>query len=186
MSPPVIAAIAALLLAVTWWIATHNRLIALQQHLRESWADIDVELKRRWELIPNLVETVKGYAQYERETLERLMTLRGQAMAAPNDAASHARVESALLLGLKQVFALAEGYPVLKADAHYLALQKELAITEDRIAAARRFYNGNVRDLNRLREQFPSNLVAGRMAIRPAKYFELSSDAERIVPRVRV
>ena len=185
MTPPVIAAIAVVLLALTWAITTHNRLIALQQHLRESWADIDVELKRRWELIPNLVETVKGYAQYERETLERLMTLRGTAMKAP-DAASHARAETALMMGLKQVFALAEGYPVLKADAHYLALQKELAITEDRIAAARRFYNGNVRDVNRLREQFPSSLIASRMAIRPAKYFELSSDAERVVPRVVV
>jgi LemA protein len=173
-------------LALVWTVATHNRLVALQQHLRESWADIDVELKRRWELIPNLVATVKGYAEYERGTLERLMELRSRAMAVPGDAASHAREETALMLGLKQVFAVAEGYPVLKANTQYAALQKELAITEDRIAAARRFYNGNVRDLNRLREQFPSNLVAGRMAIRPATYFELGSEAERVVPRVQV
>ena len=173
-------------LALVWYVATHNLLAALRQHLRESWADIDVELKRRWELIPNLVETVKGYATYERETLERLVALRSKAMAAPDNAAAHATAESALLLGLKQVFALAEGYPTLKADKHYVALQKELAITEDRIAAARRFYNGNVRDLNRLREQFPSSIVAGRMSIPEAKYFELSSDAERVVPRVEV
>ena len=174
------------LLVVVWAIATHNRLVALRQHLRESWADIDVELKRRWNLIPNLVETVKGYATYERETLERLMALRSKAMAVPGDPAAHAQEESALLMGLKQVFALVEGYPTLKADAHYMALQKELAITEDRIAAARRFYNGNVRDLNRLREQFPASLVAGQMSIPEAKYFELSSDAERVVPRVQV
>lgn len=181
---PLIVAGGVVLLGVIWAIATHNRLVALRQHLRESWADIDVELKRRWDLIPNLVETVKGYATYERATLERLMALRSTAMAVPGDPAAHAREESALLLGLKQVFAIAEGYPTLKADAHYRVLQKELAITEDRIAAARRFYNGNVRDLNRMREQFPSSFLAGKVP--PAKYFELSSDAERVVPRVEV
>jgi LemA protein len=185
MSPLIVVA-AVVLLPLLWATATHNRLVALRQHLRESWSDIDVELKRRWDLIPNLVETVGGYAAFERETLERLMALRSRAMAVPGDPAAHAREESAMLLGLGQVFAVAEAYPALKADAHYLLLQRELANTEDRIAAARRFYNGNVRDLNRLREQFPSSLVAGRMAIRPAKYFELSSDAERVVPRVPV
>ena len=186
MKPELMVAGAVALVVVVWAIATHNRLVALRQHLRESWADIDVELKRRWELIPNLVETVKGYAQYERETLERVIALRNSAMAAPDRAAAHATAESALLLGLKQVFALAEGYPTLKADTHFRTLQKELAITEDRIAAARRFYNGNVRDLNRVREQFPSSIIATRMAIPEAEYFELSSDAERVVPRVEV
>jgi LemA protein len=184
VTPLAALVLAGIAIPVVWYVATHNRLVALRQHLRESWADIDVELKRRWDLIPNLVETVKGYAQFERETLERLMALRSTAMAVPGDAAAHAREETALMLGLKQVFALAEGYPQLKADRHYVVLQKELANTEDRIAAARRFYNGNVRDINRLREQFPTSIVAGRMEIRPAKYFELSSDAERVVPRV--
>lgn len=183
---PLYVAGAVALLAIIWTIAIHNRVVTLAQSLRESWADIDVELKRRWELIPNLVETVKGYATYERETLEKLMALRSSAMAVPGDPAAHATEETALMLGLKQVFAVVENYPVLKADAHYLALQKELAITEDRIAAARRFYNANVRDLNRLREQFPSSIIAGRMAIPAAKYFELSSEAERVVPRVEV
>lgn len=186
MTTPLWTALGVALLAVLWAVATHNRLVTLRQHLRESWADIDVELKRRWELIPNLVETVKGYATYERDTLERLLALRGKAMAIPGAPASHATAETALMLGLKQVFAIAEGYPTLKADAHYLALQKELAITEDRIAAARRFYNGNVRDLNRMREQFPSSIIAGRLSIPEAQYFELSSDAERVVPRVGV
>lgn len=186
MSPPLIGAVAALALLVLWVIVMHNRLVSLQQHLRESWADIDVELKRRWELIPNLVETVKGYAAHERETLERLLALRGNAMAAPDTATAHAAAESALLVALRQVFVMAEGYPELKANQHYQVLQKELAITEDRIAAARRFYNGNVRDVNRMREQFPSSIIASRMAIRRAAYFELSSDAERVVPRVQI
>ena len=185
MNPLYVAGALALLVMI-WAIALHNRVVMLRQQLRESWADIDVELKRRWELIPNLVETVKGYATYERETLEKLMALRSSAMAVPGDPAAHAAQETALMLGLKQVFAVVENYPVLKADAHYAALQKELAITEDRIAAARRFYNGNVRDMNRMREQFPSNIIAGRMGIPEAKYFELSSDAERVVPRVEV
>ena len=181
---PLYVAGGVLVVVILWYIITHNRLVSLQQHLRESWADIDVELKRRWELIPNLVETVKGYAAYERETLERLLALRGNAMAAADTAAAHATAESALLMALRQVFVMAEAYPELKANQHYQVLQKELAITEDRIAAARRFYNGNVRDLNRMREQFPSSIVASRMAIRPATYFELTNGAERVVPRV--
>lgn len=186
MSPPVIGAAAAAAALVLWVIVMHNRLVSLQQHLRESWSDIDVELKRRWELIPNLVETVTGYAAYERETLDRLVALRGQAMAAPDTAKAHGIAESALLLALRQVFVMAENYPELKANRHFLMLQQELAVTEDRIAAARRFYNANVRDLNRMREQFPSSIVAARMAIPPATYFELSSDAERVVPRVQI
>ena len=185
MRPLAIAGVI-VLLVILWTIVIHNRLVSLQQHLRESWSDIDVELKRRWELIPNLVETVKGYAAYERETLEKLLALRGKAMAAPDTARAHGLAESALLMALRQVFVMAEAYPTLKADQHYRALQKELAITEDRIAAARRFYNANVRDLNRMREQFPSSIVASNMAIRPATYFELSSEAERVVPRVEV
>jgi len=186
MKPELMAALAAALLLVLWIVVTHNRLVSLRQHLRESWSDIDVELKRRWELIPNLVETVKGYAAYERETLDRLVALRGQAMAAPDNARAHGAAESALLMALRQVFVMAEAYPTLKADAHYQVLQKELAITEDRIAAARRFYNANVRDLNRMREQFPSSIVAAQMKVPPANYFELASEAERVVPRVEI
>src|SRR5215470_608022 len=133
----VIVAIGAIgLLLLIWLIATFNRFVRLRQHIKESWADIDVELKRRYDLIPNLVETVKGYAAHERGVFERVIELRNKAAANHGPAASQAVDETALLVGLKQLFAVAEAYPSLKADGNYLALQKELANTEDRIAAA--------------------------------------------------
>ncbi|MCW5776219.1 MAG: LemA family protein [Phycisphaeraceae bacterium] len=187
MEPLLVALVvvaAALLLPGVWFIATYNRFVRLRQHIRESWSGIDVELKRRYDLIPNLVETVRGYARHERETLELVTRLRDQAMIPHGSASEQAVDESALSLGLKRLFALAEAYPALKADTQYLALQKELANTEDRIAAARRFFNANVRELNQLRETFPTNLVGGMMSVAPASFFELSSEAERVVPRV--
>src|SRR5439155_24693717 len=129
------------LLPAVWWIAIYNRFVALKRSVAESWADIDVELKRRYNLIPNLVATVKGYAQYERDTIERVVALRQAAMGNTGSAATQSRDENALQVGLRSLFAIAENYPQLKANANYLALQKELAVTEDRIAAARRFYN---------------------------------------------
>lgn len=171
------------LLALIWFIATYNRFVRLGQHIKDSWAGIDVELKRRYDLIPNLVATVKGYAAHEREVLERVIELRNRAAASHGSAESQAADESSLMLGLKSLFAVAEAYPSLKADRNFLALQQELANTEDRIAAARRFYNGNVRDLNALRAQFPTSLVAGWAKVEPATFFELSSEAERVVPR---
>ena len=172
------------LIPLVWLIATFNRFVRLRQHIKESWADIDVELKRRYDLIPNLVETVKGYAAHERGVLERVIELRNKAAANHGAAASQALDESALLVGLKQVFAVAEAYPRLKADTNYLALQQELANTEDRIAAARRFFNGNVREMNGLCQQFPTNLVGSVFKFEPGTFFELSSEAERVVPRV--
>src|SRR4051812_20868689 len=148
---------AAVLLPLIWVIATFNRFVRLRQHIKESWGDIDVELKRRYDLIPNLVETVKGYARHEREVLERVVQLRNQAAANHGTAASQAADESAMLVGLRHVFAVAEAYPQLKADQNFLMLQKELANTEDRIAAARRFFNGNVRELNALAASFPTS-----------------------------
>lgn len=174
------------LVPLVWAIATFNRFVRLRQYIRESWADIDVELKRRYDLIPNLVETVRGYAKHERETLDMVIRLRNQAAASNGPPAAQAADETAMLLGLKRLFAIAEAYPQLKADTQYLALQKELANTEDRIAAARRFFNANVRDINQLRQTFPSNLVAGVFGIEAAGFFELSNEAERVVPRVNV
>jgi LemA protein len=174
------------LLPLIWFIATYNRLARLRQHIRESWSGIDVELKRRYELIPNLVETVKGYATHERETLEQVIALRNRAAANHGSATSQAVDESALMIGMKRLFALVERYPQLKADAHFLALQKELANTEDRIAAARRFYNGNVREMTQLCETFPSSLVAGGFGFQGGDYFQLESEAERVVPRVEL
>lgn len=172
------------LLPLVWWIATYNRLVRLKHTVKESWSDIDVELKRRYELIPNLVATVKGYAKHEAEVLERVVQLRNAAMQNHGSAASQAKDENALLLGLRSVFAVAEGYPQLKSDANFRALQDELATTEDRIAAARRFFNGNVRELRDLREAFPSSLVAGAMGIAEPTFFELDDANERVVPRV--
>jgi len=175
-----------LLLLLIWGIAHYNRFVRLRNHIRESWSDIDVELKRRYELIPNLVATVKGYAKHEREVLERLMELRSRALASTGEAANQAEDESAMLLGLKSVFALAEGYPELKADRNFLSLQEELALTEDRIAASRRFFNANVRDMNQLCEMFPSSIVANLFGFERGSYFELASEAERVVPKISV
>lgn len=173
-------------LALFWGPLTFNRFVSLRQHIRESWADIDVELKRRYDLIPNLVATVKGYAAHERGVLDRVITLRNRAAANNGPAASQAMDETALLRGLKQLFVLVEAYPELKADRHFRELQKELALTEDRIAAARRFFNANVRDLNVLREQFPTSVIGRLMDVQPATFFELERDAERVVPRVEL
>ena len=173
-----------LLIVLIWFIATYNRFVRLRQHVKESWADIDVQLKRRYELIPNLVETVKGYAKHERETLERVVELRNQARANQGSAESQALTENPMLLALGRMFMLSERYPDLKADQNFLELQQELALTEDRIAAARRFFNGNVRDTRTLCEMFPSSIVANMFGFEQPTYFELDSAAERIVPRV--
>ena len=173
-----------LLIVLLWVIVNYNRFARIRQHIRESWSDIDVELRRRYELVPNLVETVKGYAQHERETLEEVTRLRNKAMANQGSAASQAVDETALLLGLKKLFAVVEAYPTLKADTNFLALQKELSNTEDRIAAARRFYNANVREMNQLCEMFPTNLLASIFGFTAGDYFELDSAAERVVPKV--
>ena len=184
--PFLIAVGVAFLVVLIWLIATYNRFVRLRQHLKESWADIDVELKRRYELIPNLVATVKGYAAHEKEVLEQVTALRNRAAANRGSAASQAVDESALMLGVRKLFAVVEGYPDLKASTGFMALQEQLAETEDRIAAARRFFNGNVRDMNTLRESFPSSIVAGMFDFEAGPFFELESEAERVVPRVQL
>jgi LemA protein len=181
---PIIIVGVVLLLPLIWLIANYNRMARTRQHIKESWSDIDVELKRRYELVPNLVETVKGYAAHERQTLEKVIELRNRAAANHGSATSQAVDETALMLGLKQLFAVAEAYPQLKADAHFLALQKELANTEDRIAAARRFFNGNVREMNQLCQTFPTNLIASAFGFTAGDFFQLDNEAERVVPRV--
>lgn len=181
---PLIVLAAPVLLFLVWFGATYNRFVSLRQHLSESWADVDVELKRRYDLIPNLVETVKGYAAHERTVLAEVIALRNRAAANHGAAADQATDETALALGMRRLFAVAESYPQLKADAHFLALQQELAITEDRLAAARRFYNANVRELNTLCDRVPTNFVANMFHVDRADYFELTSEAERVVPRL--
>ena len=173
-------------LVLIFVVANYNRLARVRQHIAESWSNIDVEMKRRYELIPNLVQTVKGYAAHEREVLEMVIELRNRASESHGTATQQAVDESALQIGMKRLFAVAENYPDLKADTHFLALQTELANTEDRIAATRRFYNGNVREMNQLCQQFPSNLIASTFGFSEADFFEIANDAERVVPRVSV
>ena len=175
-----------LLFFLIWFVAIYNRFVRLRQHINESWSDIDVELKRRYELIPNLVATVKGYAAHERDLLEQITELRNRAVANRGSAASQAVDESALMLGMKKLFAVVEAYPELKASANFLALQEQLAETEDRIAAARRFFNGNVRDMNVLRASFPSSIVGSMFNFEEGTFFELDDAAERVVPRVEL
>ncbi len=186
MMPALIIFGLVILLVGVYVIANYNRMARVRQHIRESWSDIDVELKRRYELIPNLVETVKGYAKHERETLEQVTALRNKAQQNHGSAASQAVDESALLLVLRKLFALVERYPTLKADANFLVLQKELANTEDRVAASRRFYNANIREMSQLCETIPTNFIASSFGFVGGDYFELESAAERVVPRVEL
>jgi len=161
------------LLAIVFGIATYNTLVALRNHISEAWSDVDTELKRRYELIPNLVATVKGYARHERETLERVIELRNLC-AADQESVSHQEgTERSLVDAIRQLLAVAEAYPDLRASGNYLELQKELANTEDRIQAARRFFNGNVRDYNNHCEAFPSNLVAGMFGFKAHPFFNI-------------
>ena len=165
-------------------VGTYNKLVRLRQHVSESWSAIDTELKRRYDLIPNLVETVKGYASHERETLQAVIDARARAVASTGAPAEQARDENVLVGALRQLFAVVEAYPDLKANENFLRLQGELTVTEDRIQAARRFYNANVRDLNTRIEVFPSNLIASMFGFEREAFFEID-DAERAVPQVR-
>lgn len=164
-------------------IVLYNRLVRLRNMVREGWSGIDVQLKRRANLIPNLVETVKGYMGHERNLLETVTELRSQSMQA-GDLGEKQRVENALTGGLARLFAVAEGYPELKANQNFQDLQKQLADIEDQIQLARRYYNGTVRNLNIAIESFPSNLVAGWFAFQPAEFFEIEDAADRAVPKV--
>lgn len=157
-----------------WIIAVYNGLIRLKNRVDEAWSDIDVQLKRRYDLIPNLIETVKGYAAHERETLEKVVQARNVAMAAQSggDAKKVAEAENALSATLKSIFALSESYPDLKANQNFLELQRELTDTEDKIQAARRFYNGNVRDFNTKIQVFPNNIIAGMLKFVSREFFE--------------
>ncbi len=170
-------------LVLIYIIGTYNTLVRLRQHVRESWSDIDTELKRRYDLIPNLVEMVKGYAAHERETLNAVIEARARAVSSTGTPDSQARDEGMLVSTLRQLFAVVEAYPQLKANQNFLHLQEELVITEDRIQATRRFYNGNVRDLNTRVAVFPSNLIASIFRIGPEEFFEVA-EAVRMVPKV--
>ncbi|MHB1157618.1 MAG: LemA family protein [Phycisphaerales bacterium] len=186
MIPVLIFLLVIIGLPLLWFIGTYNGLVRLRQHMKESWSDIDAELKRRYNLIPNLVETVKGYAAHEKQVLEAVTRARQQAVNSNGSPAQQAADENVLVGSLRQLLAVSESYPDLKASANFLALQKELANTEDRIQAARRFYNANVRDLNTRIGRFPSNLVAGMFGFAPAEFFEIEDLGMRAAPAVNL
>lgn len=170
-------------LIVFWLIFTYNRLIVLRNRTKEAWSDIDVQLKRRYNLIPNLVETVKGYATHERELLEKVTQARTQAMGATG-IKEKGQAENMLSSTLKSLFAVAENYPDLKASTNFLELQRELRDTEDKIQASRRFYNTNVRDFNTKIESFPVNLIASPLKFKKRDFFE-AEGGERAVPQIK-
>jgi LemA protein len=170
--------LAVVVLIVFWIIGVFNSLVVLKNRAKEAWSDIDVQLKRRYDLIPNLVETVKGYASHEREIFEKVTQARAAAMSAKG-VKEKAGAENMLSETLKSLFAVSENYPNLKASANFLELQRELTDTEDKIQAARRFYNTNVRDLNIKIESFPANTIAGAFGFKQMELFEAANEAER-------
>jgi len=161
------------LLVVFGGIASYNRFVSQRNLVRDAWANIDTELRRRYDLIPNLVETVKGYASHEREVFENVTKARAMATAATGSPAEQAAAEGPLVAALRQLFAVAENYPDLKANQNFLALQAELSNTEDRLQTARRFYNSNVRDYNRRVQSFPSNVIARSFGFTEEQFFEV-------------
>lgn len=167
-----------------WIVATYNNFVKFVQRTKEAWADIDVQLKRRYDLIPNLVETVKGYATHEREALDAVVAARAKATQVhvdasnltPDTLAAMAGAETQLTQSLGKLLAVAEAYPDLKANTNFLELQRELTDTEDKIQAARRFYNGNVRDLSIALQSFPSNIIGKMFSFKEESFFELGEN----------
>lgn len=169
---------------ILYIVYTYNRLIKLQNLTKEGWSGIDVQLKQRANLIPNLVETVKGYMGHERGVLEKVTELRTQALASSN-VEDRAKNENMLTSALRQLFAVAENYPDLKASENFIQLQGALANIENQIQLARRYYNATARDLNIVVQSFPSNVIASYFKFEPAQYFEITDVAEREVPTVK-
>ena len=180
----IVLAVVAVILG--WLIATYNGLVKMRNRVKEAWSDIDVQLKRRYNLIPNLVEAVKGYAGHEKKVFTDVTEARTQAMAAQKSGnpADTAKAENMLAGTLKTLFAVSENYPELKANQNFLSLQEELSDTENKIQSSRRFYNGNVRDFNTKQEQFPTNLIASMFGFKPAEFFEIKDEEEKKVPKV--
>lgn len=179
MSPLVITLIVigvVIVLIVGFIIATYNGLVTLRNRVEEAWSDITVQLKRRTDLIPNLVNAVKGYAKHEKEVFEKVTEARSAIMSAQS-VADTAQAENMLEGALKSLFAVAEAYPDLKANQNFMQLQQELVDTEDKIQAARRFYNGGVRDLNTKIQTFPANIVAGMFSFQAKEFFEVEDRA---------
>ncbi|OGJ00097.1 hypothetical protein A3H53_04040 [Candidatus Nomurabacteria bacterium RIFCSPLOWO2_02_FULL_40_10] len=175
---PTLIVVVALAVVVGWLIGMYNALIRGRNRVKESWSDIDVQLKRRYDLIPNLVETVKGYAEHEKSTLDAVIQARSKAMGAQS-VKEHAEAENMLSGALKSLFALSEAYPQLRAVESFAKLQDELSDTENKIQAARRFYNSNVMTFNTQVESFPTNMIAGMFSFIKSEFFELKENAAR-------
>ena len=171
-------------LLVIWFIFAYNRFVSGKNRIAEAWSDIEVQLKRRYDLIPNIIETVKGYATHERETLDSVTQARTQAMGA-HTPEQHTQAENALTNTLKTLFAVSENYPDLKANANFLELQRELSDTENKIQAARRFYNSTVMALNTSVNTFPANLAAKPFGFHEEKFFEVESESEKQPVKVK-
>jgi LemA protein len=171
-----------LVVFVLWFAVSYNRLVSLRNIFNNAWHQIDVQLKRRYDLIPNLVEAVRGYLTHERETLERVIAARGAAVNAQG-AAAQAKAENVLTESLKSLFAVVEGYPDLKANQNVMALQEELTATENKISFARQFYNDSVMGYNTAIQSIPANVIASLFNFAPAEYFQ-ADEADRSVPKV--
>ncbi len=176
---------AIIVLVLLWVVASYNHFVRMVQRVKEAWADIDIQLKRRYDLIPNLVETVKGYATHERTAFENVTAARAAAMNA-GGIEDKGKAENMLSGTLKSLFAVAEAYPDLKANQNFLELQRELSDTENKIQAARRFYNGNVRDLNTAIQSFPGSVIANLFRFEPREYFALEAGEEAARQPVKV
>lgn len=174
----------ALIILVFVGIGLYNKLIEMRNRAENGWADIDVQLKRRYDLIPNLVETVKSYAGHERETLENVTKARQQAIAVTGDVAQQAQAENMITGALRQLFALSESYPNLKANENFMHLQAELANIEEVLSQARRYYNAVVRDLNTMIDRVPTNFIAMIFGFKKREYFEIDDESIREAPKV--
>ena len=176
--------LAVVAISVAWFIASYNGFVRLKNRTKEAWSDIEVQLKRRYDLIPNLVQIVKGYAAHESQVFEKVTQARAQAISAQS-VPEKAQAENALSATLKSLFAVSEAYPDLKASVNFLELQRELTDTEDKVQASRRFYNGNVRDLAIKIESFPSSIVGKIGGFKPFELFELEEPAAKEPPKVQ-
>jgi LemA protein len=182
---PILAIVLIIVAAIfLWLIAVYNSLVKSKNRVDEAWSDIDVQLKRRYDLIPNLVETVKAYAGHEKEVFQKVTEARAQAMQAKS-LDEKGKTENMLGQTLKSLFAVAENYPDLKASQNFLQLQGELSDTENKIQASRRFYNGNVRDFNIKIQIFPNNLIVGLLGFKAYEFFQVEEEQEKEAPQVK-
>lgn len=183
--PLILISISIVIFLVAWIIVTYNSFIKQKNLIKEAWSGIDVQLKRRYNLIPNLVETVKGYSKYEKELFEKITSIRSKTIKFDN-ISEKAETESALSGMIKNLFAVAEAYPDLKASQNFLDLQKQLSEIEEQIQYARRYYNGTVRNYNISVESFPSNILAAVFGFKQEQFFEITLTSEKELPEVKL